>query len=208
MLKTLGQQLDDGRWLATATERNREPILAELKRVLPDAGLVLEIASGTGQHVVYFASALARLTWQPSDADAEFRRSIEAWIVKEALANVRAPVDLDVLRRPWPIAHADAVLCINMIHVSPWAATQALLEGAKTVLPRGGVLFLYGPYRRFGRHTAASNEVFDAKLRASNPEWGLRDLEAVQDFASQVGFGPADIVDMPANNLSVVLRSA
>jgi SAM-dependent methyltransferase len=207
MLKAIGQQLDDGRWLAAPAVRNREAILAELKRVLPDSGLVLEIASGTGQHVIHFANALPRLTWQPSDADAAFRRSVEAWIAKETPANVRAPLDLDVLRRPWPIAHADAVLCINMIHVSPWAATQALLDGARAVLPRGGVLFLYGPYRRFGRHTAASNEVFDTQLQASNPEWGLRDLETVLEAANEVGFSPTDVVDMPANNFSIVLRA-
>jgi SAM-dependent methyltransferase len=208
MLKAVGQQLDDGRWLTDTVKRNQEPILAELRRVLPEAGVVLEIASGTGQHVIHFASALSRLTWQPSEADPAFRRSIEAWIAKEAPANIRTPLDLDVLRSPWPVAHADAVLCINMIHVSPWAATRALLDGAKSILPIGGVLFLYGPYRRRGRHTAASNEAFDAQLRASNPEWGLRDLEAVLELAGEAGFSPADIVDMPANNFSVVLRAA
>lgn len=207
MLKAVGQQLEDGRWRAAPAERNREAILTELKRVLPNAGLVLEIASGTGQHIIHFANALPRLTWQPSDADAAFRRSVEAWIAKENPANVRSPVDLDVLRRPWPIAHADAVLCINMIHVAPWAATQALLDGAKAVLPRGGVLFLYGPYRRFGRHTAASNEAFDTQLQANNPEWGLRYLETVLEVANEVGFSPVEVVDMPANNFSVVLRS-
>jgi cyclopropane fatty-acyl-phospholipid synthase-like methyltransferase len=207
MLKAIGQQLEDGRWLAAPAERNRDAILAELKRVLPNSGLVLEIASGTGQHVIHFANALPRLTWQPSDADAAFRRSVEAWIAKETPANVRAPVDLDVLRQPWPIARADAVLCINMIHVSPWAATQALLDGAKAVLPRDGVLFLYGPYRRFGRHTAASNEAFDMQLQASNPEWGLRDLETVLEVAKEAGFSSVGVVDMPANNFSVVLRA-
>jgi hypothetical protein len=206
MLKSTGQQLDDGRWVAAAAERNREPILAELKRVLPDTGLVLEIASGTGQHVVHFANSLPNLTWQPSDTDAAFRRSIEAWIRKESPANVRAPVDLDVLHSPWPVAHADAVLCINMIHVSPWAATQALFRGAKGVLPSDGVLFLYGPYRRFGRHTAPGNEAFDAQLRQIDPEWGLRDLEAVTALASAASLRLDDIVEMPANNLSVVFR--
>jgi SAM-dependent methyltransferase len=206
MLKAIGQELEDGRWLAPSAERNREPILAELKRVLPGAGLVLEIASGTGQHVLHFAKALPHLTWQPSDADAAFRRSVEAWIAKDVPANVRAPVDLDVLRLPWPVAHADAVLCINMIHVAPWTATQALFEGARSVLPHGGVLFLYGPYRRFGRHTAASNEAFDTQLRASNAEWGLRDLEAVVALAESAGLRPSAVIDMPANNFSVVLR--
>lgn len=206
MLKAIGQQLDDGRWFTGSVERNADPILAELRRVLPKAGLVLEIASGTGQHVIRFANALPRLTWEPSDADAAFRRSIEAWIAKEAPANVRMPVDLDVLRLPWPVTRADAVLCINMIHVSPWAATQALLDGTRSILPTGGVLFLYGPYRRFGRHTAPSNAVFDEQLRASDPEWGLRDLEAVVELARAAGFRLGDIVDMPANNFSVVFR--
>lgn len=206
MLKAIGQQLEDGRWLAPSAERNRDPILAELNRVLPNAGLVLEIASGTGEHIIHFANALPNLTWQPSDADATFRRSIDAWIAKEAPANVRAPVDLDVLRSPWPIAHADAVLCINMIHVSPWAATQALFDGAKRVLSPGGVLFLYGPYRRFGQHTAPNNAAFDGQLRANNPDWGLRDLEAVIDVAGTAGYRLDDVVDMPASNFSVVFR--
>ena len=125
----------------------------------------------------------------------------------ENLGNVRAPVDLDVCRFPWPVIHADAVLCINMIHVAPWTATEALLRGAKDVLIRGGVLFLYGPYRRFGRHTAPSNEAFDVQLRASDPAWGLRDLESVVELAGTTGFELAEVVDMPANNFSIVLLS-
>jgi SAM-dependent methyltransferase len=206
MLKAVGQQLDDGRWFTASVERNRDPILAELRRVLPEAGLVLEIASGTGQHVLYFSNALPHLIWQPSDADATFRRSIGAWIAKEAPANVRMPIDLDVLRLPWPVTQADAVLCINMIHVSPCGATQALIDGAKRILPAGGVLFLYGPYRRFGRHTAPSNAAFDEQLRASDPEWGLRDLEAVVDLARAAGLRLSEVVDMPSNNFSVVFR--
>jgi len=206
VLKTVGQQFDDGRWFTASVERNRDPILAQLGRVLPEAGLVLEIASGTGQHIIHFANALPHLTWQPSDADAAFRRSVEAWIAKEAPANVRMPVDLDVLRLPWPVTQADAVLCINMIHVSPWAATQALLDGAKGILPTRGVLFFYGPYRRFGRHTAPSNAAFDEQLRRTDPEWGLRDLEAVVELAGAAGFRLDDVVDMPSNNFSVVFR--
>jgi SAM-dependent methyltransferase len=206
MLKAIGQQLDDGRWFTSSVERNRDPILAELRRVLPEAGLVLEVASGTGQHVLHFANALPHLIWQPSDADATFRRSVGAWIAKEVPSNVRMPVDLDVLRLPWPVTRADAVLCINMIHVSPWAATQALLDGAKRILPAGGVLFLYGPYRRFGRHTAPSNAAFDEQLRTSDPEWGLRDLEAVADLARAAGLRLSEVVDMPSNNFSVVFR--
>ena len=206
MLRTVGQQFDDGRWFSASAERNKGPIIAVLERTLPRTGLVLEIASGTGQHVVHFAKALPDLTWQPSDADAAFRKSVQLWITREKLGNVRAPVDLDVSRFPWPITHASAVVCINMIHVAPWTATEALLTGAKDVLNGGGVLFLYGPYRRYGRHTAPSNEAFDAQLRANDPVWGLRDLEAVVELAAAAGFELAEIVDMPTNNFSVALR--
>jgi SAM-dependent methyltransferase len=205
MLKAVGQKLDDGRWFTASAERNKGPILTLLGRILPRTGLVLEIGSGTGQHVAHFAKALPELTWQPSEPDAAFRESIRSWVKLENLGNVRAPVDLDVCSFPWPVSHADAVLCLNMIHVAPWAATEALLTGAKGVLIPGGVLFLYGPYRRFGRHTAPSNEAFDAQLRASDPAWGLRDLEAVIELAGTSGFELAEVADMPANNFSVVL---
>jgi len=158
MLKSVGQTLDDGRWFTASAERNRDPILAVLKRTLPRTGLVLEIASGTGQHVVHFARTLHEITWQPSDPDGSFRQSIRSWVRLEKLGNVLPPLDLDVGRSsPWPVDHLDALLCINMIHVASWAATEALFTGAKDALIRGGVLFLYGPYRRFGRHTAPSN---------------------------------------------------
>ena len=205
MLKVLGQKFDDGRWFTASAERNKGPILALLERIFPRTGLVLEIGSGTGQHVAHFARALPDLNWQPSDSDALLRDSIGSWVRRENLGNVRAPVDLDVCRFPWPVVHANAVLCINMIHVAPWAATEALLTGAKDVLNHGGVLFLYGPYRRFGRHTAPSNQAFDTQLRANDPAWGLRDLEAVIELAAITGFELAEIVVMPANNFSVVL---
>src|SRR5262245_31619179 len=207
MLKMVGQKLDDGRWFTASVERNKGPILALLKRILPRTGLVLEIGSGTGQHVAHFAKALPELTWQPSDPDDAFRESIRSWMGLGNFGNVRTPIDLDVCRFPWPVTHADAVLCINMIHVAPWAATEALLTGVTDVLVRRGVLFLYGPYLRFGRHTAPSNEAFDAQLRANDPAWGLRDLEAVVGLAGRAGFELAEIVEMPANNFSVVLRS-
>ena len=165
MLKVLGQKLDDGRWFTASAERNKGPILALLERILPRTGLVLEIGSGTGQHVAHFARALPELNWQPSDADASFRESIQSWVRRENLGNVHAPVDLDVCRFPWPAAHADAVLCINMIHVAPWAATEALLTGAKDVLGDGGVLFLYGPI-------AASAAIPHRATRRSIPNCG------------------------------------
>lgn len=206
MLKILGKHLDDGRWFTQSAERNKAPILAVLTRLLPSSGLVLEIASGTGQHVVHFAAGLPELQWQPSDPDADLRESVRRRISETALKNILEPIDLDVRRLPWPIKSADAVVCINMIHVAPWEATEALLSGATSVLNTGGVLFLYGPYRRFGDHTAPSNAAFDAQLRATDPAWGLRDMEAVTERAALVGFELADIVDMPANNFSVVFR--
>jgi SAM-dependent methyltransferase len=206
MLKLDGQKLDDGRWFTGSAERNKDPIVNLLRRALPHAGHILEIGSGTGQHVAYFAKALPELTWQPSDPDDEFRESIRSWAKFENLDNVGAPIDLEVCRLPWPVTRADAVLCINMIHVARWAATQALFSGAKQVLASGGHLILYGPFKRFGRHTAASNEVFDARLRTTDPSWGLRDLEKVVETADQTGFSLTEIVEMPANNFGVVLR--
>ena len=189
---------------APAAERNKEPILAVLRRVLPQSGLVLEIASGTGQHVVHFAKALPDLTWQPSEPDRQMRPSIAGWLAETGLPNVLAPLDLDVTRPEWPIDRADAVLCINMVHISPWQATEQLLAGCGRILGHGGVLYLYGPYRRDGRHTAPSNEAFDASLRQRDPQWGVRDLETVVEAASGQGLELVEVVEMPANNLSVV----
>jgi SAM-dependent methyltransferase len=189
---------------APAAERNREPILAVLQRVLPPTGLALEIASGTGQHVVHFAKALPKWTWQPSELDPQMRQSIAAWVSETGVANVLPPLDLDVSRADWPVERADAVLCINMIHISPWRATEHLLAGCERLLGPGGILFLYGPYRRSGRHTAPSNEAFDESLRQRNPQWGLRDLETVEETANQHGLALSEVVEMPANNLSVV----
>jgi len=189
---------------APATARNREPILTVLRRVLPPAGVVLEIASGTGQHAAFFAAALPGVEWQPSDPDPAHRASVAAWTAE--VPNVRAPLDLDATRHLWPLARADAVLCVNMIHIAPWQACLGLLEGAAGVLPAGAPLVLYGPYRRGGAHTAPSNAAFDADLRARNPAWGVRDLEAVQAAAADAGFALAEVVEMPANNLTVVFR--
>ena len=191
---------------APAPERNKGPILEVLRNVLPPEGLVLEIASGTGQHVVHFARALPGLVWQPSDPDPQMRASIEAWTAGARLSNVRPPLALDVLVQPWPVAQADALVCINMVHISPWASSEALLAGAASLLPPGAPVVLYGPYRRGGVHTAASNEAFDADLRRRNPEWGVRDLEAVAALAARRRLALEEIVEMPANNLSLVLR--
>jgi len=198
---------DDGRLTAPAAERNQGPILEVLKRFLPESGLVLEIASGTGQHVMHFAAALPALTWQPTDLNAEHLTSISAWIRHSGLGNVRPPFELDVGAKPWPVERADAVLCFNMIHIAPWAAATQLLAGAGRTLVPGGILFLYGPYRRFGAHTAPSNEAFDADLRARDPEWGLRDMEEVVALAGSSGLSLVEVVPMPANNFSVIFRS-
>lgn len=189
-----------------APERNKEPILEVLQRILPPRGRVLEVASGTGQHVVHFAEALPALTWLPSDPEATHRESIRARIEASGLANVASPLTLDVTERPWPVARADAVICINMIHIAPCTATFALLEECGKVLPVDGLLCLYGPFRRGGTHTAPSNEAFDADLRRRNPAWGVRNLEDVQELADASGLALQEIVPMPANNLSVVFR--
>jgi SAM-dependent methyltransferase len=187
-------------------ERNKQPILEVLQRVLPPAGTVLEIASGTGQHVMHFARALPKLIWQPSEADAAGREAIHERLRAAPLANVREPLALDVHDAAWPRIAADAIVCINMIHVAPWTATEGLLEHAGRVLASGKPLILYGPYQRGGRHTAPSNEAFDASLRARDPAWGVRDLGEVTALAQRHGFELAEVVEMPANNLTVVLR--
>lgn len=192
----------DVRRRAPAADRNKGPILDVLRRMLPPHGLVVEIASGTGQHAAHFAAAMPGLQWQPTEPDAAYHDSIRAWT--EGLPNVKLPLALDVSRHPWPLERADAILCINMIHISPWQSTLDLMAGAGAILVRGGVLFLYGPYRRNGSHTAPSNEAFDADLRSRHSEWGVRDLEAVVEVAAKNGLGFREAVAMPANNFSVV----
>lgn len=191
---------------SAAANRNRDPILNVLRRILPGRGVVLEIASGSGEHVVHFASRLPTLTFAPSDSGAEARDSIAAWIAHSGLSNIRAPLDLDASSASWPIAQCDAIVCINMIHISPWAATEGLFAQASRLLPAGAPLYLYGPYKRQGAHTAPSNAAFDADLRARNPGWGVRDLETVADLARRTGFEGPEIVEMPANNLSLIFR--
>ncbi|MFM0551992.1 DUF938 domain-containing protein [Paraburkholderia sediminicola] len=189
-----------------SAERNREPILAVLRTALPATGRVLEIASGTGQHAIWFARALPGLDWQSSDADAGARDSIAAWTAHEGLANVRAPLALDVHRPDWGVDTLDAVVCINMIHISPWSAAQALFAGASRRLVDGGVLYLYGPYKRGGAHTSPSNDAFDQQLRGRDPEWGVRDMEVVVALGASVGLVCDEPIAMPANNFSLVFR--
>jgi SAM-dependent methyltransferase len=189
-----------------AADRNKESIADVLRRVLPQRGRILEVASGSGQHAVHFARALSELEWQPSDPDASARASIAGWIQQEQLPNIAQPLALDVHTLPWPVKAVDAVICINMIHIAPWSAAQALLSGARDVLATGGVLYLYGPHRQNREHTAPSNAAFDRSLRAQNPAWGVRDLEDVVVAAGQCGFEFVETVGMPANNLSVIFR--
>ena len=192
---------------AAATERNREPILEVLRRVLPAHGTVLEIASGTGEHATYFSTHLPHLVWQPSDPSRDALLSIEAWRAERSPANLRAPVELDACSESWGIEEAAAVVCINMIHIAPWRACEGLMRGASRVLrPGDGVLYLYGPFMRDGAHTAPSNEAFDRDLRARDPSWGVRALEAITAEARRHALECVEIVSMPANNLSVVFR--
>jgi cyclopropane fatty-acyl-phospholipid synthase-like methyltransferase len=167
---------------------------------------VLEISSGTGQHVVHFARAMPHRVWQPTERDADCLRSIAAWLAAEKLENVNAPLRLDVHDELWPVAHVDAGVCINMIHIAPSSATDALFRRAATIMNLGGVLVLYGPFRRQDRHTSPSNEAFDRMLRTQNPEWGVRDLEHVAQIADKEGFDLQESCEMPANNLTVIFR--
>ncbi len=199
-------EASDPRLYHAHVARNRGPILDVLKLALPSTGLVAEIASGSGEHAVFFARSLPGVSWQPTDIDAAALASIAAHRASAGAANLLAPMRLDTTAEPWPVAHADAIVCNNMIHISPWAATEALIRGAARILPTGGVLYLYGPYKIDGRHTAPSNEEFDASLRGRNPEWGIRDLADVTALAARRGFVPAETVPMPANNLSVIFR--
>ena len=204
----LASESDEGvRKEAPATQRNRDAIALVLHEVLPRDGLMLEVASGSGEHAVYFASLFPRLTWQPSDPDPDALASIEAWRQHAGCANVLAPLRIDAAAAEWPIKTADAVLCINMAHITPWSATQGLIAGARRLLGPGKPLYLYGPFRQAGVPVAPSNAAFDAALRERNPGWGLRTVEDVTVLARQHGFARQQIVAMPTNNLSLVFHT-
>jgi cyclopropane fatty-acyl-phospholipid synthase-like methyltransferase len=192
---------------APATARNRDAILAVLKRVLPAQGKVLEIASGTGEHVVHFAAALPGLTFQPSDLDEAALGSIAAWIAEAGLNNVQPPLRLDATQDVWPDT-VDAIFSANMIHIAPWEAALGLFRGAGRALRSGGVLVIYGPFRMGGAHTAPSNQAFDEELRARDPRWGVRDLEMLQAVAAEHGLALEERVPMPANNQTLIFRRA
>ena len=193
---------------APATDRNAGPLLAALRSILPDEGDVLEIASGTGQHAAFFAPQFPEIRWQPTDQDPEALLSIAAWAKDASAPNLAPPLTLDVTTATWPITKADGVLCVNMIHIAPWAACVGLFAGAGKILPPNGPLILYGPFLQPDVDTAPSNRDFDAALRARNPAWGIRDLAAVTQLATVHGFRHQLTLPMPANNLTVVFVKA
>ncbi len=221
----------DARQFAPATERNRQPILSAFQKVLPSSGNVLEVASGTGEHAVYFAAALPNFTWLPTDPDPVAIASIRAWQTHTGVGNLLAPIQLDVTDPGWPQTATaalpqtappqtapsqtvppqtapQAIVAINMIHIAPWAATLGLLAGAHQLLPPGGLLYLYGPYQQQGQHTAPSNAAFDEMLRSRNPAWGVRDLGTVIAEAERQHLFCQQVIEMPANNLSVILTAS
>ena len=202
---------DDGRLYAPATERNREAILAVLERVLPNPATVLEVASGTGEHASFFAPRLAPRRWWPSEVSAPMIRSISAWQQATHARYLVPPVALAVTKTPWPVEapgerSIEAMVAINLIHIAPWSTCQALMAGAGRVLPDQGILYLYGPFKRSGEHTAPSNESFDTWLKAQNQDWGVRDLEAVETAAREHSLVLQETVEMPANNFSLVFQ--
>lgn len=210
--------MSEGPWLAAeaetagikrhapATLRNRDAITAKLAEELPAAGLVLEVASGSGEHAVHFARHFPMLDWQPSDPDRAALASIAAWSAEAGLANLCAPLMLDAAAAEWPLARADALLCINMVHISPWAATLGLMAGAARLLPAGAPLILYGPFIEADVLTVPSNLAFDESLRARDPAWGLRDVADVAAAAAAQGLDLTRRMAMPANNLILVFR--
>lgn len=191
---------------APATVRNRDAIADVLEKVLPSSGTVLEVASGTGEHIVHFARRFPQLVWQPSDYSDLSLPSIAAWVADAGVTNVRPAVQLDASASAWPVQSADAILCINMIHISPWSATEGLMAGAGRLLAAGAPLYLYGPFLRDGVETASSNLDFDRSLKDRDTRWGLRDLASVSALAAQHSLTLDRVIEMPANNLSVIFR--
>ena len=189
---------------AQAADRNRHAIAERLTARLPDSGEMLEIASGTGQHAVHLAAALPGWTWQPTDVTDEALASIAAYRAESGLPNLLAPVRLDVTTADWPVERADAMLCVNMIHATPWACTEGLIAGAGRVLAPDGELVLYGPYRVGGAFTTESNASFDLTLRNHSAAWGIRDIEALDDLAAEHGLARRAMIDTPVNNFTVV----
>jgi SAM-dependent methyltransferase len=194
----------DLRGFSPSTARNKEPILQILREVLPPSGTILEVASGTGEHIVFFAEKFTGLQFQPSDIDPKAHESINAWLAYLQLPNVAAPLALDASDARWPALQFDAVLNMNMVHISPWASTLGLLRNTAQVLRPGGFLYMYGPYRVQQKLMAPSNESFDQSLRERNPLWGIRDMEAVAEAAAKEGLMLERTIEMPANNFSLL----
>jgi SAM-dependent methyltransferase len=199
-------EMGEAKRFAPATQRNGEPIIAVLADFLPTTGRVLEVASGTGEHIVHFATAFPKLQWQPSDYDAAGLASIAAWTADSGCNNILPPLQIDASAPNWPIEKADAIICINMIHIAPWAAAEGLFAAASRLLRSDGLLYLYGPYRETDVQTAESNEMFDRSLKERNADWGLRLLGDVVELAANNGFRLTGRIAMPANNLSLVFR--
>ncbi len=198
---------------APATQRNREAILEVLQQVLPSSGTILEVASGTGEHAVFMAPHLLKHKWLPSDPNPVARASIAAWLHEVESNNIYEPIDIDASLSTWSVeTHLEnfspitAIVNINMIHISSWAACLGLMAGANRILSPGGVLYMYGPYKQNGKHTAPSNEAFDESLKMQNPEWGVRDLEEVIQAASAQNLSFLKTFQMPANNLSLIFQ--
>ncbi|MDA0996766.1 MAG: DUF938 domain-containing protein [Proteobacteria bacterium] len=201
--------MDRGKYaqaVSASAERNKAPILDVLRRILPKQGRILEIAAGTGQHAAHFADAMPGLDWQPSDPDGSMLASIDAWRDASGASNLRAPITLDATAESWPFSELDAVYCANMIHIAPWEAGLGLIRNGAASLKIDGTLVLYGPYKIGGKHTAASNEAFDQRLRAENRQWGIRNLDDVALEARRMGFQITETVKMPANNFMVVFK--
>ena len=212
MSKTKPWLADDGKDAAIkhapATMRNRDAIVAILTDILPDQGTVLEIASGSGEHIVYFDKKFSHLCWQPSDPDPDACASIRAWIAKEQSSNILPPLQLSALDAKWPVDQPSAIICINMVHISAWEATIGLFQKASDLLQSGALLYFYGPYFREWVETAESNMQFDRDLRRRNHQWGLRDLADMDAVAGKNGFHRDAVVEMPSNNLSLVYRKS
>jgi len=198
----------DLRRFAPATARNRGPILAVLERVLPTTGTILEVGAGTGEHAAFMAPRFPGVVWQPTDPDPEARASIDAWRAYSLTPNLRPARELDASSSAWPVDQVDALLAINVVHISPWPTTLGLFAGAGERLSEDGILFLYGPYRIGGEHTAPTNVAFDASLRGRDRRWGIRDLEALEELAAVHGLALRERVAMPANNFSLVFARA
>jgi hypothetical protein len=202
----LGGAGDGAKRVAPAVARNRDAIVAVLRDILPTEGTMLEIASGTGEHVVHFARSFRTLMWQPTDPDDMAIASIAAWALDAGLPNIREPMRLDAATPDWPVDAVDGILCINMVHISPWDATIGLFQGASQRLREGGKLYLYGPYFQDDVKTAPSNLAFDQSLRSRNPDWGLRTVDSMTGLAAENGFSLSRVVAMPANNLSLIFH--